>query len=345
MVYWSRWSAIRGRRNEAGGPAERGRGCGRRMLTLFSAPKPFRGHIGVIQRNALHSWRNLGPDVEVLLIGDEEGMAEEAAGFGVRHLPQVTRNELGTPLISSIFAIARQTAHHPHLCYVNADVILLPDLLDAVRRVSVRFDRYLLVGRRWDLNVPEPLTASPGWEAGLRKRIREEGQLHPPTGSDYFVFPREMFADMPRFALGRAGWDNWMIYAGRRARVPVIDGTGAVTAVHQTHDYAHLPGGQPHFRLAESRENVEMGGGRIAVFTIRDTTWRLGQDGLFRRSWRDRGLARSLEASLYAALGAGPARLARMLLHPFDTARYYCWAARRRAGRLLRRRPSQATRR
>ena len=26
------------------------------MLTIFTTPKPFRGHIGIIQRNALKSW-------------------------------------------------------------------------------------------------------------------------------------------------------------------------------------------------------------------------------------------------------------------------------------------------
>jgi hypothetical protein len=232
------------------------------------------------------------------------------------------------------------------MCYVNADVILLSDLLAAVRDVSARFDRYLLIGRRWDLDVPAPLATSAGWEEGLRERIREEGRLHPPTGSDYFVFPREMFVEMPPFALGRAGWDNWMIYAGRHARVPVVDCTEAITAVHQTHDYAHLPGGRPHFRLPESRENVEMGGGRVTVFTMFDATWRLGREGLARRGWWERGLARSFESALYAAMGAGrAARLARMVLHPFDTIRYYYWAVRRRAGRLLRRHPAQETRR
>jgi len=317
-----------------------------RVLSLFTSPKPFRDHVGVIQRNALRSWRELGSEVEVLLIGDEEGMADEAAQWGARHLPEVERNELGTPLVSSIFEIARRVARHSHLCYVNSDVILLPDLLQAVRQVAGCFDRYLLVGRRIDLEVPGPLAEGPGWEQELREAIRSRGELHPPTGSDYFVFPRSMFSALPPFALGRAGWDNWMIYAGRHDRVPVVDGTGAVTAVHQAHDYAHLPGGRPHFRLPESRDNVEMGGGRVTVFTIRDATWQFGSAGLERRGWREAGVARNLEAALYSAMGAGrAARAARMLLHPYDTVRYYYWAARRRAGRILKRRPAQETRR
>ncbi|MGQ9834042.1 MAG: glycosyl transferase family 2, partial [Candidatus Villigracilaceae bacterium] len=71
------------------------------LLTLFSAPKPFTDpHIAVIQRNAIQSWLRL-PDVEVILLGDEAGLAQVAAEFGVKHLPEVACNPSGTPLISS----------------------------------------------------------------------------------------------------------------------------------------------------------------------------------------------------------------------------------------------------
>lgn len=316
------------------------------MITIFSAPKPFRGHIDTIQRNALASWAALGAEVEVLLIGDEEGVAEAAAEFGARHLPHVRRNELGTPLLSSIFSLARQEMHAPCLCYVNADVILMGDLLTGVRRTMGRFRRFLLVGRRWDLEIRDRLSLAPGWEAGLRRRIEAEGRLHPPTGSDYFVYPSSMFSRLPDFALGRAGWDNWMIFAGRRAHVPVIDGTQAVTAVHQMHDYAHLPGGQPHFRLPESRRNVEMVGGRATVFTLQDTTWQLTPSDIERKAWNTPGTGRALEAMIYARLGWAPLiRLARLALHPAETFHYYRAAVQRRLKRRLNRSPSNEARR
>lgn len=306
------------------------------MITIFSSPKPFQGHIGMIQRNALASWRALGHDVEILLIGEEAGAAEAAAEFGARHLPQIERNELGTPLLSSIFALAHAAASHPCLCYVNADIMLLGDFLPAVRHTRERFARFLVVGQRWDLDIREPLRFEAGWEMELRRRLELEGELLPPTGSDYFVFPQTMFRRLPSFALGRAGWDNWMIFAGRREHVPVIDGTEAVTDVHQIHDYAHLPGGQPHFRLPESRRNVEIVGGRAAVFTMLDTTWRLTSAGLERKPWDAAGAGRALEAQIYARLGLSPLiRFARLVLHPLDTFTYYRSAVRRRLGKLL----------
>ncbi len=31
------------------------------MITIFAIPKPFKGHIDVIQRNAIQSWTKLSP--------------------------------------------------------------------------------------------------------------------------------------------------------------------------------------------------------------------------------------------------------------------------------------------
>lgn len=293
------------------------------MLTLFSAPKPFHGQIGLIQRNALASWAALGPQVQLLLVGDEPGMAEAAAEFDAEGLRQVERNQDGTPLVSSVFALARRQARHELLCYVNADILLLDDFLPGVERVSRSLGRFLMVGQRWDLEVTEALAFDPASQERLRIQLRESGQLHPPAGSDYFVFRKGEFEHMPPFALGRAGWDNWMIYAARAARLPVVDATESITIVHQSHDYRHLPNGQPHYRLPESEHNLRLAGGREMIFTLRDATWTMEATDLHRRTIGPAGLARTLEAALIARLGPGWAsRWVRVLFHPGDALRY-----------------------
>jgi len=40
------------------------------MIALFTRAKPFPGHNGVVQRNALKSWTLAAPDAEVILLGD-----------------------------------------------------------------------------------------------------------------------------------------------------------------------------------------------------------------------------------------------------------------------------------
>lgn len=264
------------------------------VLTIFTAPKPFTDpHIDLIQRNAIRSWLALGPEVEVILVGEENGLAEVAAEYGVKHLPRVVRNLQRTPLVSSIFSLARNASQSPLLAYVNADIVLMPDFLQAAQQAAAQAPRFLMVGQRWDLEVLAPLDFSAGWPERLQARLRAEGRLHPRGGSDYFIFPRACFENMPAFAIGRAGWDNWMIYEGRRQGWPVIDSTTAVQIVHQDHDYGHLPKGQPHYRLPETAENVRLAGGKRTIFNLIDANYQLCEGQLRRaplsgeKFWRE----------------------------------------------------------
>ena len=287
-------------------------------LTLFTAPKPFtNAHINLIQRNAIQSWQRLGENVRVLLVGDETGMAETAAEFAVTHLPQVQRNRDGTPLVSSIFELARQHSPDPLLVYLNADILLTPAFLQPVEQVAGQAERFLIVGQRWDMDLRQPLEFSPGWDERLLADMRARGRLHPPMGSDYFVFPRNCFTEMPKFAIGRAGWDNWMFTYARLQGWPVVDATGTITIIHQDHDYSHLPGGQPHYRLPETTENIRLAGGRRAIFTLLDADVIL-QDGKLRRiPLRGRKLLRELETFPLRKLHSYPlAELSFALFHP-----------------------------
>lgn len=245
-------------------------------LTIFTAPKPFTNpHIAMIQRNAIRSWKQLGnpqpgAQVEVALIGKEEGIAEAAAELGATHLPDVRCNSLGTPLISSMFDLARQLNSGPLLCCINTDIVLLPGFIETAQKIATQFQQFLMVGQRWDLDVLDALNFSMGWEERLRNCLHSNGRLHPRGGSDYFVYPRSCFVHIPDFAIGRAGWDNWMIYEARQRGWPTVDATGSVDIIHQSHDYSHLPDGQPHYRLPETFENTRLAGGKRHIFHLID---------------------------------------------------------------------------
>ncbi len=268
------------------------------LITLFSAPKPFKdAHIALIQRNALKSWTKL-PDVDVILLGDEAGLADAAKESGIRHIRDVTCNENGTPLISSMFELARAHSVSPLLCIINADMILMPDFVEAAKRVltlesgssrpgnrqkAARPQDFVLLSQRWDLDLTQRLDFSGDWVTKLHSTVREEGQLHRAAGSDFFLFPRSCYTSVPDFAVGRAGWDNWMIYEARKQRWPVIDGTPSLMIVHQNHDYGHLPDAMPHYDSPETVENIRLAGGQAAVrYTILDSTHRLVKGKLTR---------------------------------------------------------------
>lgn len=318
------------------------------MLTIFTSAKPFgfNSHIDIIQRNAIESWKRLNPEVEVLVIGEEAGVAEISAEIGIRHLTNVRHNQHGTPYVSSIFAAAREVASHPVLCFANADILFLEDLLPSVQRVRDQFERFLILGQRWNLEITDLLSFENDWLHALRQRVETVGQLHGPLGSDYFIFERDMFKDMPDFALGRPGWDNWTIYAGRASGLPVVDATQAITVIHQNHDYSHLPGGKPPYGGPESKENLAAAGGMEVIFMPTDATWRLTKSQLSRISWFERGFWRSMESGLIARFGAGRrAHLVRLLFHPGQGLRYYIQAAGRRIRNLLNRQASNSARR
>jgi hypothetical protein len=287
-------------------------------LTIFTAPKPFTNpHIVTIQRNAIQSWLNLGESVRVLLIGDETGMTEIAAELGVDHLPQVQRNRDGTPLVSSIFELARKNSSDPLLAYLNADILLTPAFLEPVSQVAGQAEHFLIVGQRWDLDVRQPLEFSSEWDEHLLADLRKRGRMHPPMGSDYFVFPRVCFTQMPEFAIGRAGWDNWMFTHARLKGWPVVNATQAITIIHQDHDYSHLPGGQPHYRLPETTENIRLAGGRRAIFTLLDADYTLQDGELLRIPLRGRKLLRELETFPLRKLNSNTlADLSFAIFHP-----------------------------
>ena len=254
------------------------------LITIFIKPKSFdREHITLIQRNAIRSWKALGNDVDILLIGDDAGVAENAKLLGVRHIPDVKRNSSGTPMLDDIFKIARENSVSPLLAYVNADIILKQDFLQTAENIMKTEKEFLLVGQRWDLDVQTEIQFTTGWEKNFDKDLAERGRRHPAGGSDYFVYPREIFTSIPSFAIGRSGWDNWMFYEARYKGWKLINCSKAINIVHQDHDYAHLPNGLPHYRQPESAENVKAAGGKRTIFTLLDCNYELDEKGQLKK--------------------------------------------------------------
>lgn len=244
------------------------------MLTIFATPKPFQGHEGVIQRNAIGSWVRLHPECEVLLFGDETGAAEIAREMNLRHLPGVRLSEFGTKRLDHIFAGAQETAKHDILCYANCDIIFLSCFCEAVKRVAAWSPRFLIVGRRWDTPVTHALDfEAPGWERELGDFAMRRGKPQLPYAVDYFAFSRGLYRDVPPFAIGRVHWDHWLVWKARSMRVPVVDATADVLAIHQAHDYAYHPDGLPGVKAdVESKRNRELAGGQIHLYTIDHAT-------------------------------------------------------------------------
>ena len=205
-------------------------------LTFFGMPKPFRGSTATMQRNAIASWSALLPRPEVLLFGDEEGVADAARDLGARHMPEISRNEFGTPLLDDLFARAAREASGSTLVYCNADIILLPDFPVAIARVAASRTRFLVVGRRWDLDLLRPLDSfGPDWQKALREETVSAGEQRSPNFVDYFAFSKGLYDGLLPLAIGRAYWDNYLVWLARSRGADVVDASAAVTV-----SYTHL---------------------------------------------------------------------------------------------------------
>lgn len=247
------------------------------MLTVFTIPKPFADRIAEVQLNALRSWVSLRDNVQVVLLGDEEGVAEAALECGADHLPALARNEHGTPRLDDAFGQVDRVARHPLRCFVNADVLLLADLSAAVQRAVAVAPRFLMIGRTIELTaVLPPEVADPG---RLRARACAEGLPRGAAALDYFVFQAGLFGELPPFLVGRACFDNWLVWRARQEG-PVIDASRAVLAIHQSHDYAHLEGGKNEAYYGEEAAwNSALAGGGKHLYTIHDASHRMRADG------------------------------------------------------------------
>lgn len=272
------------------------------MLTFFTIPKAFEGHSDVIQRNALASWKRAAPDAEVIVFGDDPGVDAAAAELGIRHHREIARNELGTPLVSDAFAKAQSIARHDVLCYANSDIIFLDDFAPALAAARAWRASFLLSGRRWNLPVPHPLAFDDGWQSALAARAKNEGVRQDEWWIDYFAFPRGVLRDMPPFAIGRAAWDNWVIYRVRRDGVPVVDASDDILAVHQDHGYQHVPFSQGAWRGPESQRNRDLAGGEKNLYCLADASHRL-QRGRISRLYSLQAVRRRL--GIVGGLGVG----------------------------------------
>lgn len=240
------------------------------MLTIFTIPKPFTdSHIKTIQTNAIKSWTQLEPRPEIFLFGNDYGVAEIAEELKINHIKDIAVNDSGTPFLDFIFEYVEKNAKYENLCYVNCDIMLFQDIIEIIPKIKL--NKYLILGQRWDLDLKGNVDFSDvEWRYKLFRTLDERGNLHEPAGSDYFLYKKGSDIKMPRFLVGRAGWDNWFIYRFRKTGIPVFDCSKTVKIIHQNHTYAHIKNNNcSGYQGAESEYNRNIikktGGGQFCI--------------------------------------------------------------------------------
>lgn len=240
-------------------------------FTIFTVPRAFEGEYGIIQTNAIQSWRACAEsEPEILLMGSDSGVKEAAKRLGCIHVPQIQTNKFGTPLVRSVFGKAQATARHKMMIYVNSDILFwMPALEEALRRISEAFPRFLMIGRRHDFYYPKPIDFAKWGGQKFLHRAKKEGKLHGDAGLDYFGFPKGQIKQIPDFYLGRRAWDNFFPYDTLKRGIPVVDVTAVLLAIHigKTTDKPITE---------EIRHNRRLAGNAGTWGRTSFATWRLG---------------------------------------------------------------------
>jgi hypothetical protein len=255
------------------------------MITFFTTGKPFEGHSGIIQRNALKSWKLLHPEVEVILFGDEPGAAEIARELGLRHEPCVERHKSGMKYLNYLFAKAQEIASHPYLCYSNCDIVLMSDFRQGFESVLKWRKSFLLIAQRWDTDVTSNIDFdNPDWERLVRGLAVSGGMKQTYDFVDFFAFRKGLYDHVPPFVLGRSSWDSWLVWKALSVPVPVVDGTPFFVAVHQNHEYGYHPQGKKGTNEDDlAMRNRALAGDGSELNTLLDVTHKLTREGRIRK--------------------------------------------------------------
>ncbi|CAI7826161.1 unnamed protein product [Closterium sp. NIES-54] len=236
----------------------------RPFLTIFTAPKPYTSILDPSsphadpQRRALLSWLRLRPSPKIVLLGNDSSFRALARQFPAHVAVEsaIDTNFYGVPQVHSVVARA-QAADTPVSMVINADIILMNDVMAAMRKVHENFRHWVMTAARWDMPEEFPYSFEREMWAGrghrehettIREFVRTHGTLHTYGGVDFWAWNNDdrrpvplVRGTVPPFSYGRGKYDNWLtheiISSGLRE---IVDASEAVTAVHVAHSYSHV---------------------------------------------------------------------------------------------------------
>lgn len=206
------------------------------MITFFTT---FKG-INTAEENAIKSWLCIHPESEVILFTEQKNHAvlNDSRIIVCNELKKDVNNK-GLPFLNFLFEQASRRAKYKLLCYCNADIILTESIVPIFEKLYELTSSFLAVSQRTDVLIDSVIDfTDPSENRKFHDTVKENGKIHPPYGSDIFVFPKHQYTteNMPDMLVGRPGWDNWMIYDARKRFNKLVDIKASDSVIHQDHD-------------------------------------------------------------------------------------------------------------
>jgi hypothetical protein len=174
--------------------------------------------------------------------------------MGIKHVTNIKSTLIGVPYFNAIADHAKQYARHDTQIFLNCDILMTDSLLKAVKRVT--FKKYLMIGQRIDLHEDAEFAPErTDWIDQLNQLEKNKKiSLHPPSGKDYFVFPRGLWDGISPLIVGRLWYDDGLLAFCFERSIPIIDATYDIISIHQFHGYNHLPGGVKEYNFGSDVE-------------------------------------------------------------------------------------------
>ena len=225
------------------------------LLTMFTTCPNLEGK-RYIYGNTIRNWHLLSPDIIPVLFTDEDTSDPKSiAYFAIQQgwyvLPMPATSTEGVPVLRHMFLVAQKKFYTKFYGYANCDILFDQNLTDTLRSLQTsvdegHIDKLLVVGRRRNWSV--------GKEVRLRKlsqvgHYAKDSSLFRSDAQDYFLTTRDGYpwTCIPDFVVGRMGYDNWLVVAALVNKIPVIDATETVTALHQTGKDGNMAGHKKAF--------------------------------------------------------------------------------------------------
>jgi len=246
-------------------------------LTIFTIPKALGGKYGVMQENAIQSWKLSLRPRDIFLFGSEKDIGGACKRLGCTRKGVRLHEEFGVPRIDTTFERAQRDATTPLMAFINTDMVFGPELQRAIEIVAGKFEHFLIIGQKMDVDFAKPINFSDKhWWEKLRTFATENGKLHGVCGLDYFIFDRGRYGTLPALLIGRKTWDNALAWHVMRQNIPVVDATKMVLAVHP-HTHALRMKAGPAYVY-----NRNLGGRAGSYGRTSLVAWELTEDGKLR---------------------------------------------------------------
>jgi len=218
------------------------------MISFITTFKPFKGLDRIHQINALKSWSKFAKGAEIIVVGESDGFENvlNEYNFTVRWITKVRTSYSGAPYLDDMLKRGLEEAKNNYICIINGDIIILSDFTTTIDNLIKKHIRFMLTSRRMELMIDNVLDFdNPELETYLKYSARKNYKYHLDKRLlpiDLFVFNRDFLSDVriPPFVYGRGIFVRWFIYNAHCKRVPAIDATPVLTAIHQTHSYNHI---------------------------------------------------------------------------------------------------------